>query len=256
MKILYLGNNWVGWQVLRWLKQQEEDVVGLVLHPPERRKYGGELLETSGLEASRVFDGARIRHPDVLQEIRTLKADLAVSVLFGYVLKREFLTLFPKGCINLHPALLPYNRGMNPNVWSIVEGTPSGATLHFIDEGVDTGDVVAQREVPVEPIDTGASLYHKLEQACVALFADTWAQIRSGRASRIPQSAEAGSTHRARDISLIDEIDLKRTYQAGKLLDVLRARTFPPYPGAYFVHNGRKVYIDVELRYENPDEAQ
>lgn len=247
MRILYLGNNWVGWQVLQWLKQQGEEIVGLVVHPPHRRKYGEEILQCVGLDPSCIFDGSQLGRGDVIGAIQQLKPEIGISALFGYILRPEFIEGMPYGCINIHPAFLPFNRGAHPNVWSIVEGTPAGVTLHFIDEGVDTGEIIAQRQLPVEPIDTGETLYRKLEQAAVQLFKENWSLIRSGKktSGSIPQ--EKGSYHRTRDVEDIDRIELERTYKAKELINILRARTFPPYRGAYFIENGKRVYMQLHL---------
>lgn len=249
MRILYLGNNWVGWQILKWLKEQGEEIVGLVIHPPHKQKYVDEMLEVADLSPDRIFDGSQLRDHEIVAAIQKLAPDIGLSILFGYILKSEFLNIFPQGVVNLHPALLPYNRGQYPNVWSIVEGTPSGVTLHYIDEGIDTGDIIAQQEVPVEPIDTGETLYRKLERASVRLFQETWPLIKTGRAPRIPQSDEVGTYHRTRDVESIDKIELDRTYTARDLINILRARTFPPYEGAYFEVDGRRVYMYLQLKY-------
>ena len=124
-------------------------------------------------------------------------------------------------------------------------------TLHYIDAGVDTGDLIAQQEIPIEPVDTGATLYHKLERACVALFKETWPLIRSSQALRVPQRSGEGTFHLTQDIEQIDHIDLNRTYTGRELIDIIRARTFPPYRGAYFVHEGCKVYLRLQLLYED-----
>lgn len=251
MRILFLGNNWVGWQVVKWLEEQGEQIVGLVIHPSEKRKYGDEIVDSAQVDPSCIFDGARIHRHETLEAIQTLKPDIGLSILFGYILKPEFINLFPAGVINLHPAYLPYNRGAYPNVWSIIDGTPAGVTLHYIDAGIDTGDVIAQLQVPVTPIDTGETLYRKLEEACLELFKQTWPQICSGEAPRMSQSAEAGTYHRTKDVRDVDHIDLDKQYKAGDLINILRARTFPPYPGAYFIHEGRKVFLRLELCYED-----
>jgi methionyl-tRNA formyltransferase len=250
MRILFLGNNWVAWQVVHWLREQGEQIVGLVVHPLHKRKYGDEIIHSAQVSSVQIFDGSRLRQPEVLDAIRALQPDIGLSVLFGYILRPEFLDLFPAGVINLHPSYLPYNRGQYPNVWSIVERTIAGATLHYVDAGVDTGDIIAQRQVPIEPVDTGETLYRKLEQTCVELFKETWPSIRSGRAPRIPQDKHAGTYHRTRDVERIDHIDLDQKYTARELIDTIRARTFPPYPGAYFIHQGRKVYLRIQLLYE------
>lgn len=249
MRVLYLGNNWLGWQVLRWLVGQGENIVGVVVHPPNAQRYAREILESVNLPPTRVFDGSRLDRAEVVTEISKLAPDIGISVLFNYLLEPGFLASFPHGVVNLHPSYLPYNRGQYPNVWSLVEGTPAGVTLHYVDPGIDTGDIIAQREVPVEPIDTGETLYRKLEKAALELFRDTWPLLKEGRAPRIPQDATRGTYHRTRDVELIDEIDLERTYVARDLINVLRARTFSPYKGAYFKVNGRRVYIRVQLEY-------
>jgi len=250
MRILFLGNNWVAWQVVRWLRGQGEQIVGLVVHPPHKRKCGDEIIRSAQVSPAHIFDGSLLRQPEILQAIRALQPDFGLSVLFGYILRRELIDLFPAGVVNLHPAYLPYNRGAYPNVWSIAERTPAGVTLHYIDAGVDTGDIIAQKQVPIEPVDTGETLYRKLERACVELFRETWPLIRSGRERRIPQDRGAGTYHRTWDVERIDHIDLNRTYTARGLIDVIRARTFPPHPGVHFVHQGRKVYLRLQLLYE------
>jgi methionyl-tRNA formyltransferase len=251
MRVLFFGNNWVGWQVLQWLKGRGENVIGLVVHPEHRRRYGKEIIEAAGLGAEFIFDGSQLRQSDVLERIRSLRADIGVVALFGYILRQELLDLLPAGCLNVHSALLPYNRGAFPNVWSIVDGTEAGATIHYVDAGIDTGDIVAQRKVDVEPIDTGETLYRRLEEACVSLFAETWPKISAGLASRTPQPPQGGTFHTTKDVEGIDRIELDQTYKARRLIDIIRARTFPPHSGAYFLHNGKKVFLRLELLYED-----
>ncbi len=249
MRILYMANSWLGWQILRWLKTEGEDIIGLVIHPPSKQKYVEDILDIADLPSDRVFDSSTLRQEDVIEDVRGLRPDIGLSVLLDVILKPPFFTLFPKGVVNVHPAYLPYNRGQYPNVWSIIEGTPSGVTIHYIDEGIDTGDIIAQEEVPVEPVDTGESLYHKLERAGLELFVDTWPGVRAGKVSRIVQRDEEGTYHRARDVEVVDEIDLGREYQAKDLVNILRARTFPPHKGAYFVSQGKRVYLRIQLEY-------
>jgi methionyl-tRNA formyltransferase len=251
MRILFMGNNWVGWQIVEWLREQGEDIVGLVVHPAHKRKYGDEIISAAVLPPNVVFDGSTLRQPEVMEAIAELKPEIALSVLFGYILRADFINIFKLGVINLHPALLPYNRGAYPNVWSIVDQTPVGVTLHYIDPGIDTGEIIAQQEVKVEPIDTGKSLYQKLEQASLALFNEIWPHIKANEINRFHQNLETGTFHRAADVEKIDEIDLDRNYTARELINVLRARTFPPYRGAYFMHEGRKVFLQLNLSYQN-----
>lgn len=251
MRILFLGNNELAVYIASWLRSQGEDIVGLVLHPKAKSKRADEIAKAAQISSDKIFEASQLDSSQALQAIQALKADIGISVLFGYVLKKNFLNIFQKGCLNLHPAWLPYNRGAYPNVWSIVENTPAGVTLHYMDEGIDTGDIAAQKRVLVEASDTGKTLYHKLERACIELFKETWPNIRSGNSSKKSQSKDAGTYHQVRDVEKIDEIDMNRSYVARELIDILRARTFPPYSGAYFVQDGKKIYLQLELKEGN-----
>ena len=258
MRILLFANNWVGFQIAEWLRSQGEEIVGLVLHPATQRKYGDEIVATAGLDASRIFDGSLLRTSAVANNIKSLAPEIGISAFFGYILRREILESLPSGCINIHPALLPYNRGAHPNIWSIVDNTPAGATVHYINEGVDTGDIIARQQVSVEPTDTGESLYRRLEKSCVDLFKQAWTSIRNGTAPRYPQSS-GGTFHRMRDVAEIDEIDLNRTYVARDLINILRARTFPPHKSAYFKSGDSKIFVRVHLQNEDtpsPDQPK
>jgi len=254
MRVFVLCNNWLGWQTLRWMREQGDEIVGVAMHPEARLMFGGEIRAEAQKAGCPVVDGSRLKEESFVRQVCDFKADIAVSVLFAYVLTGEMIRLFPKGCVNLHPAMLPHNRGRFPNIWSIVSGTPAGVTLHYIDEGVDTGDVIAQKEVEVTPTDTGETLYRRLETEGLMFFKSVWPTIRAGATSRTPQSP-GGSYHRARDVEQIDEIDLQKSYRAQSLIDIIRARTFPPHKGAYFVHEGKKIYLRLSLE-EESDEGE
>ncbi|GEM_PF-380746 len=247
MRILFLGNNWLGWKVAEWLWKQNENIVGLVLHPSKKRKFGKEIITSAKVHSSHIYDGSDLKNTKVINSIKKLMPDMAISIFFGYILDRKFLDLFSSGCVNIHTAFLPHNRGAHPNVWSIVNRTTAGATIHYMNEGVDTGNIIARAQLSVMPIDTGASLYRKLEYLAFDLFKKVWPLIRSGQAPGVPQKKTEGSFHLLRDLEHIDKIDLNHTYSARDLIDIIRARTFPPHPGAYYEQNGRKVYLRLQL---------
>lgn len=257
MKVVYFGNNDVAVEVLEFLVSEGHEIVGLVVHPEGREKRAHDLIDISGVAPSRVFTADVLKTRSARDRLASLEPEIGVSAFFGYILRRRVLDLFELGCVNIHPALLPYNRGSFPNVWSIVENTPAGATLHLMDSGVDTGRIIAQKQIPVRSWDTGKTLYRKLERVCVELFAAAFPRFISGELTPREQVGE-GTYHRKADVVAIDEIDLDREYTAQALIDVLRARTFPPYPGAYFLDNGKKVYLELALipDFEVPEEER
>jgi len=251
MRVVYFGNSRVGLDVLRWLVDQPDELVGLVVHPAESAKFRDVIIAASGLAADRVFNAPDLRDSATVDRIANLNADIGFSSYFGYILRAKMIDLFPYGIVNLHPALLPSNRGSNPNIWSIVDGTAAGVTMHYIDEGIDTGDIIDQRIVDVEPVDTGESLYSKLESAAVQLAMGVWPGISSGESTRTPQTNEDMTEHRTGDVDSIDEIVLDKSYTGRELINILRARTFPPYRGAYFLHEGKNIYLRLQLLSES-----
>jgi len=250
MRLLFLGNNRLARDVIAWLHAEGEAIAGLVVHPPGKQRHGEEIIKASGLGPARILDGSMLRTPAGRAFVAECRAEIAVSVLFDYLLDKPLIDAFPRGVVNLHPSYLPFNRGQYPNVWSIVEGTPAGVTLHYIDQQVDTGDIISQRRVNLSAADTGKTLYEKLERASFELFRETWPSLRAGTAARRAQQGE-GTYHRTRDVTSIDCIDLEKEYRAGDLIDILRARTFPPYRGAYFQQDGRRIYLRLELTEDN-----
>lgn len=245
-RIVFLGNNQLAVRVLKYLTSQPQQLVGLVLHPRGKAKRRNKLLQLAKLPESRILQGDLINDPETIKQIKALEPDVLVSVMFGYILKKEILSVPKHGAVNLHPAHLPFNRGAHPNVWSIIEGTPAGVTLHTIDDGVDTGKILAQKRVKILPTDTGKSLYQRLENEAYNLFIATWPKLVTGEIKPRRQSGQ-GSWHQVKDLAQLDEIDLDKKYTGRELINMLRARTFPPYKGAYFKAGGKKILVRVKL---------
>jgi methionyl-tRNA formyltransferase len=126
-------------------------------------------------------------------------------VIFGYrhIIGQEIIKNFPKQIINLHISYLPWNRGSDPNLWSFLENTPKGVSIHFIDSGVDKGDLIAQKRVNSKPDDTLRSSYNRLKEAMENLFIKEWPAIRSGKVIGKPQIGK-GSFHRRSDLKAVE----------------------------------------------------
>ena len=153
------------------------------------------------------------------------------------------------GCVNVHLGLIPYNRGKNPNVWPIIEDTPAGVSVHYINEGIDTGNIIMQREVSVEPVDTGETLYNKLTNLMHDVFVESWSKIKSSSVENIVQDLEKGTFHLAKDFESLNQINFNVKINPEDLINHLRAKTFPPHPQAYFIKDGRKIGVRIELEY-------
>jgi methionyl-tRNA formyltransferase len=191
--------------------------------------------------------------PDQLDIIRRESPDLIVSVGFDHLVPPEIIEIPSEGAINLHPSLLPHNRGKSPNVWPLVEGNPAGVTLHYMDPEFDTGEIIAQREVKTDFSDTGKQLHSRLEDAQFELFSTTWPEIESDTVDATPQDDTDGSYHSKTDFLDLCEIDPEAEVEVKQFLDRLRALTFPPFDNAYLDIDGERYYVEIEIRIEQTD---
>lgn len=139
--------------------------------------------------------------------ILRLRPDLVVSYSYRHLLRKDVLSLLPNRFINLHVSYLPYNRGADPNIWSFLDNTPKGVTIHLIDEGLDTGEIIAQKVVEIdEATNTLASSYTALQGAIADLFKRTWPSLEDPTDKIVSRPQEgAGTFHRAKDLAAIRE---------------------------------------------------
>ena len=165
MRFAFAGDRDIAVWTLEYLLDGGYRPEALMLRAASRASHGERLAELCGhLPGDRIFRGKRFRSEPALATLRDLDLDFIVGIHFPYIVPREVLEIPRHGVLNLHPAYLPYNRGWHTPSWAILEGTPIGATLHFMDEGIDTGQVVAQRRLDVLPGDTADSLYRRVKR--------------------------------------------------------------------------------------------
>jgi methionyl-tRNA formyltransferase len=178
--------------------------------------------------------------------IESSDAEVLVSAGYDHIIPESVLNSFERS-VNAHWSLLPYGRGENPNVWSIIDDHPAGVTLHEMVPEVDAGPIIAQREVPVKPDDTGRDLYERLIDEQIDLFAATWPAIRRGDYETSPNPIEEGTHHRRSEFDDLCELPLEQEMSMQECVDILRALTFEPYENAYFETDGQRYYINIDI---------
>lgn len=159
-----------------------------------------------GYEHSRLIPWLRSQDCEVLNvqdPIHSASLDLGafdylISYGYRHILKKDVLSRFENRAINLHISLLPWNRGADPVFWSFLEGTPNGITIHYIDTGVDTGDIIAQKRIDFPDSVTFKVAYDSLKEAIEPFFMERWPLIRSGQAPREKQN-HGGTFHKKAD---------------------------------------------------------
>lgn len=171
MKILFLTNNEISLKLFEWLNKNEEV-----------RLYSNLIN---------------------CDDIRNI--DFIISYNYKHIIAKEIIQMMPKRIINLHISYLPYNRGAMPNIWSIIDNTPKGVTIHYIDDGLDTGEVIFQKEITLTDDDTLKTSYNKLHDEIQMLFKQNWNNIKNGYIKSYKQKGEY-TMHTMKDFKKIEKI--------------------------------------------------
>jgi methionyl-tRNA formyltransferase len=230
MRVVFLGNHTVGVRVLQAISKSAE-VAGVVAHPPDpedglRYESVSGFAEGNGWKLIR----GKGRSPEVHAFIMQAKPDLLWITDFRYLIPAEMIALAPLGAVNLHPSLLPAYRGRAPVNWAILNGdTRLGLTAHFVDEGMDTGDIIEQVSYEIcDDQDVGDCLnilyplYGSITQKVLAYF-------ESGRVPRVPQDHSRATTFPRRRP---EDGRIDWTQTARSIYNLVRA-VASPYPGAF-----------------------
>lgn len=220
------------------------DVVAVVTQPDRPKGRGQKLLpppvkvfaQEHGIA---VYQPVRVKATDFVDVLRGLAPDLIVVVAFGQILSKEILSLPPLGCINVHASLLPRYRGAAPMQWAIVRGEKeTGVTTMFMDEGLDTGDMLVRETLPIAQAMTAAELHDAMMKLGADVLEKTLFSLSEGTLKRTPQD-DALSTYAPLLDKEVGRIDWKKSAQ--EIHDLVRGLN--SWPGAYTMLEGQKFKI-------------
>lgn len=219
--------------------------VALVVTQPDKPQGRKQELVPPPVKAAALEHGIpvlqpeRVRDAEALEKIRKYEPELIVVAAFGQLLPKELLDMPHFGCINVHASLLPKYRGAAPIQWSILNGDPTtGVTIMRMDVGLDTGDMISKIEIPIEPEDTGGSLFVKLAEAGAKLCVDTIQAIVDGSATYTPQD-EAQATK----VGMISKKDGLIDFSRSATAIECQIRGLNPWPSAFTYLNGKSLKI-------------
>lgn len=202
MRVLFLGTGDVGLPALEWLLRHHE-VAAVVTQPdkPVGRKQTLTPPPTKRLALEHgvpVLQPRRIRDEAAIAELAAFAPEVMVVMAYGQILPKALLDLPSLGCLNLHASLLPAHRGAAPIQAAILAGDrETGIAVMWMDEGLDTGDVLLSRQLPIRRRETGGTLHDRLATLAPEALAEAMALLAQGSAPRIPQEA-AGATYAAK----------------------------------------------------------
>src|SRR6478672_4090812 len=240
MRIVFIGTGEIGVPTLRALLNSEHEVVGVVTQP-DKRVGREQRIEPPPIKKEiaktriPILQPARIKDQQATKEIHDLAPDVIVVVAYGQILPRDVLEIPRLACLNLHASLLPRWRGAAPIQAAIAAGdSETGITVMYMDEGLDTGDIVLQRNIEMLPNETGGSLHDRLAQIAPGTLLESLRLLAAGNAPRVSQD-NARATYAPKLKREHGQIDWSESAEAIER----KIRAYNPWPGA-FIKLGRQ----------------
>jgi methionyl-tRNA formyltransferase len=235
MRVLFIGTGEIGVPVLRWLIDSEEHQLVGVVTQPDKPVGREQRIEAPPIKAALTDRDLPVLQPkrikSSVEEIRALKPDVIVVMAYGQILPRTILEIPRIACLNLHASLLPRHRGAAPIQAAIVAGDrETGISVMYMDEGLDTGDVLLLKRIEIASEETGGSLHDRLAEVAPAALKEALTQLQSGAAARTPQDSSAATyaPKLEREHGRID-------WGEPAALIERKIRAFNPWPGAFTI---------------------
>src|SRR5215831_13377417 len=234
MRIVFIGTGEIGVPTLRALLNSEHEVVAVVTQPDkpvgrEQRVEPPPIEKGIGQTRIPIVQPMRIKDQQAIEAIRALTPDVIVVMAYGQILPRDVLETPRVACLNLHASLLPRWRGAAPIQAAIAAGDrKTGITVMYMDEGLDTGDILLQRTVDIQPGETGGSLHDRLAQIAPEALLESLRLLAGGNAPRTPQD-QARATYATKLKREHGQIDWSESADAIER----KIRAFNPWPGAF-----------------------
>ena len=243
MKMIYMGTPDFAVGPLTALIEAGHQVAAVITQPDKPKGRGKAMQMTPVKEAAlshniAVYQPRSVKDPDFMETLRGIETDVIVVAAFGQLLPKEILHMPRFGCLNIHASLLPCYRGAAPIQWAVIQGREkTGVTIMQMDEGLDTGDMLLIKEVPLSPDETGGSLFDKLSEAGSALIVEALKALEGSGLTPVPQTGE--SCYAPILTKAMGKIDWN---QPAVTIERL-IRGLNPWPSAYSRLNGKTLKL-------------
>ena len=248
-RIVFIGAERVGLACLQRFVDLKKNVVAVFTADDcLKHKIADYVSFDDNVENIPLYKVVNIKEPETISLIKDFKPDLVVVISWSQIISKEVLECAPLGCIGIHYSLLPERRGGAPLNWAIIGGLKkSGITLFFYDEGVDTGDIIAQKEFEITDVDTPRELLDKICILAPDIIKENIDSIEDGTVLRIKQDERMATYTKPRkpEDGLIDW-----NKQIDEIYNFIRAIA-PPYPCAFTFLGDKKMAISKVTRKDN-----
>ncbi|MDY2734456.1 methionyl-tRNA formyltransferase [Intestinibacter sp.] len=244
MKILFMGTPDIASGCLEKLIEKKYDVIGVVTQPDKQVGRGKKIVFSPVKQVAiennlPVYQPVKAKEESFVKEIKDLNPDVIVVVAYGQLLSKEFLNIPKYGCVNVHVSLLPKYRGAAPINWVIINGEEkTGVSTMFMDEGLDSGDIILQSEFKLDDEITAGELHDWMTLEGSKVLCETLDLIKEGKAPRTPQNHDEFSYAPIMDKNL-GHVDFSKT--AKEIHNLVRGVN--PWPSAYTTYMDKKMKI-------------
>lgn len=244
MKIVFMGTPEYAAEALKALIGAGHEITAVVTQPDKAKGRSGQPVFSPVKECAlehgiEVFQPVRIKRPEAVAQLKCFPADMFVVAAFGQILSQEILDMPPLGCLNIHASLLPKYRGASPIQNVILSGEEkTGITIMQMDAGIDTGDILYQKELPIERTDTFETLHDKLALLGGEAIVEAIELLEEGKLT--PESQDDSlSTYASLITKEMGRVDFKKSAYEIEL----QVRGMNPWPSAYTVYRGKQLKI-------------
>ena len=245
MRIVFMGTPDFAVPTLTALVEGGHEVIAAVTQPDKPKGRGKSVLMTPVREKAieyqiPVYQPVKVRDPEFVDLLKVMAPDAIVVVAFGQILPKVILDLPKYGCVNVHASLLPKYRGAAPIQWAVIDGEKeSGVTTMMMDVGLDTGDMLEQKVIPLDEKETGGSLFDKLSEVGARLLIRTLEELEDGTAQFEKQPAESTTEYAEMLTKKSGNIDWNKS--AAEIECLIRGMN--PWPSAYTAWRGKTLKI-------------
>ena len=245
MRVIFMGTPDFATGTLEEIVKAGHEVAGVVTQPDKPKGRGKTMMPTPVKETALkynlpVYQPKKVREPEFVELLRSLKPDVMVVAAFGQIITKEILEMPKYGCINVHASLLPAYRGAAPIQWAVINGDKeSGVTIMQMDEGIDTGDMIEKAVVPIAEDETGGSLFDKLSHTGAKLCVKVLRDLEEGKAVRKKQPEESTTPYAKMIDKKMGEVDWKKS--AKEIEQLIRGLN--PWPSAYTKVHGKTLKL-------------
>ena len=244
MRVLFMGTPDFAVGTLCRILERGHEVVGVVTQPDKPAGRGKQMRFSPVKEEALkhgipVFQPKKVREPEVIRTLAELRPDIGVVIAFGQILPKALLDMPRLGCLNVHASILPAYRGAAPIQWAILRGEEkTGVTIMQMNEGLDTGDILAVRETPISADETGGSLHDRLSVMGADLLAEVLDLAEAGQLKPVKQG-ETTTPY----ASMLNKEMGRIVWDDPALVIERQIRGLSPWPSAYAYLNGKTFKI-------------